>query len=484
MFTISLPTMSAVPQGWRARGKFATVLKCLVMLAVVAVLVATPADAKPVQLFGTDLVADLSDKVRPAVVAIEAVQYIRTRTFRGTGDPFFDQLFRGFFDDGFDNYQNNVIPQKGNGSGVIIDPKGYVLTNQHVIVGASEILVTLKEGKTVKAKVVGQDPQSDLAVLQIEGTTPWPHVPLGDSDKARVGEWVMAVGNPFGLGITVTVGVVSATERTLTIDRNRTFKNFIQTDAAINPGNSGGPLINARGEVIGINTAIIPYAQGIGFAIPVSSARRIIEELITFGAVKKIWLGLALQNLTKDLAEYLGIPADGVLITDVAAGSPAEKAGLQPGDVVLSVDHATVANKDQFNERMARLAPGLSTSFKVRRKGQEFVVAVEVREEPKQATESASGNLLGVAVVSITPALQQRHGLATSKGLLITTVQRESVAAVLGLRPGDVVVGVNQVRVSTPAALAQGLEEARRTGRIALTIMRGELSQTVVLDLQ
>ncbi|MBR4328677.1 MAG: trypsin-like peptidase domain-containing protein, partial [Candidatus Riflebacteria bacterium] len=221
--------------------------------------------AAPAELFGTTLIADISERVSPAVVAIESIHYVRTRRLYGSGDPFFDRFFSHLFDDDF-NGSNNVIPQKGSGSGVIISDDGYLLTNEHVISSADEILVKFGDGRSFKAKIVGKDKTSDLAVLKIESPDKLSYMNLGDSDTVRVGEWVIAIGNPFGLGITVTCGVVSAVKRDLSVDRDTNYRDLIQTDASINPGNSGGALVNSKGELIGINTAIMPSGQGIGFA--------------------------------------------------------------------------------------------------------------------------------------------------------------------------------------------------------------------------
>ncbi len=237
---------------------------------------------------------------------------------------FFDRFFSHLFDEDFTG-PNNVIPQKGSGSGVVISKDGYLLTNEHVISSADEILVKFGDGQSYKAKIVGKDKTTDLAVLKIEPKNNLSYVNLGDSDKVRVGEWVIAIGNPFGLGITVTCGVVSAVKRDLSIDRDSNYRDLIQTDASINPGNSGGALINSKGELIGINTAIMPSGQGIGFAIPVNRAKRIVNDLIKFGKVKKISVGLTVQNITKELAEYFNVPQNGVLVSSVAEGSVVSK---------------------------------------------------------------------------------------------------------------------------------------------------------------
>ncbi|HNV71943.1 MAG TPA: PDZ domain-containing protein, partial [Candidatus Ozemobacteraceae bacterium] len=322
---------------------------------------------------------------------------------------------------------------------------------------------------------------SDLAVLKAELPQGTANIPLGNSDSLRVGEWVVAVGNPFGLGITVTTGVVSALGRELSVDRERTFRNLIQTDASINPGNSGGALVNTRGELIGINTAILPYGQGIGFAIPVSSARRIIDDLMQFGAVRKTYVGLAVQEINEQLAEYLGIPREGILITDVASGSPSDKAGLVPGDVLLEIDGKPMRNTGDFKERIDRHGVGDTVRLKISRKGKTGECVLVLQE--KNAMRGVAGNRLGIHVSAITPALQQEFRLETDFGVVITGVSRGSLAERLGLEPGDVIQSVNQFLIRSAEDFQTLMEKLGRQRRVGMTVVRGALSQMLMFSL-
>ncbi|MBF0499382.1 MAG: Do family serine endopeptidase [Candidatus Riflebacteria bacterium] len=434
------------------------------------------------ELFGTSLIADVAAKVSPAVAAIDSVHYVRARP-RGFGDPFFDQFFGNLFGEEMEGFSNNVIPRRGSGSGVLIDAAGHLLTNQHVIDGADEVQVTLQNGKKYKASVVGQDSQSDLAVLKI-GVENASFAPLGDSDSLRVGEWVVAIGNPFGLGMTVTAGVVSALGRELSIDRNRTYRNFIQTDASINPGNSGGPLVNTKGEIIGINTAIFPSGQGIGFAIPVSSARRVIGDLLAFGSVRKVDIGVSVQAITDQLAEYLSIPHDGVLITEVIKGSSSEKAGLQPGDVIQSIDSKPLTRPDQLQEMINRHQIGESVKLSVHRKGAIADYEVTVQEHKTRGGALAAGkNFLGITVDSINPENTRQYHLQAEDGVVITDIVQGSIASGMGLQPGDVIQGVNGKHTATPEEFAKRMEQAPQHGRLMLHLIRDDLSQVLLIQI-
>ncbi|NLI78054.1 MAG: Do family serine endopeptidase [Candidatus Riflebacteria bacterium] len=429
-----------------------------------------PVAAAPAELFGTSLIADISERVRPAVVAVESVQYVRTRRRFGSGDPFFDQFFRHLFEDDFAG-SNNVIPRRGSGSGVVIASSGYILTSQHVIDGADEIQVKLQDGRKLKAALVGQDPGSDLAVLKVDASPALPHAPLGDSDAMRVGEWVIAIGNPFGLGITVTAGVVSALNRELSLDQSRTFRNLIQTDASINPGNSGGPLVNARGEVIGINTAIIPYGQGIGFAIPVSSVKHIIGELIAFGKVKKVFHGLSVQEITESLARYFEIPREGVLVTEVVPGSSADGAGLVPGDVILSIGGRKVTSPGDFQDALSRVSVGDTVPVEMRRKGRTDTVPMVLREMAARRS-----NPLGIGVIDLTPQVRARFRLRARSGVVVNLVEPGSVAESAGFEPGDVIQSVNQVALGSAAEFQSVMDRVSRGQRLLLQVVRGGVS--------
>jgi serine protease Do len=437
----------------------------------------TAANAAPSELFGTSLIADIAEKVSPAVVAIESVQYVRARRRAGSGDPFLDQFFGHLFDDDFMGH-NNVIPKRGNGSGVLISPDGHLLTNEHVIADADEIQVKLNNGKSFKATIIGKDTLTDLAVLKIEADNALPHIPIGDSSTMRVGEWVIAIGNPFGLGMTVTTGVISAINRDLSVDRTRSYKDLIQTDASINPGNSGGALINSRGELIGINTAIIPYGQGIGFAIPVNRAKRIVGDLMAYGKVKKAFLGVTVQRITPDLAKYFEIPEEGVLITDVARNSSAEKAQLVPGDVILEIDGKKIRNPSDFQEGIDDHRVGDKASIKIFRKGKEGVAEVEFRENP------AAKNPLGVTVSKITGELVRKYDLYVDEGCVITSVISGSAAERAGLRPGDVIHQANRTVTLDEKAFEAAMAQMAKEGRAVLRIIRGQTVNLLLVNAQ
>lgn len=447
------------------------------LLLIIFSLNSTAANAAPSELFGTSLIADIAEKVSPAVVAIESVQYVRARRRAGSGDPFLDQFFGHLFDDDFMGH-NNVIPKRGNGSGVLISPEGHLLTNEHVIADADEIQVKLNNGKSFKATIIGKDTLTDLAVLKIEADNALPHIPIGDSSTMRVGEWVIAIGNPFGLGMTVTTGVISAINRDLSVDRNRSYKDLIQTDASINPGNSGGALINSRGELIGINTAIIPYGQGIGFAIPVNRAKRIVGDLMAYGKVKKAFLGVTVQRITPDLAKYFEIPEEGVLITDVAKDSSAEKARLAPGDVILEIDGKKIRNPSDFQEGIDDHRVGDKVSIKIFRKGKEGVAEVEFRENP------AAKNPLGVTVSKITGELVRKYDLYVDEGCVITSVISGSAAERAGLRPGDVVHQVNRTVTLDEKSFEAAMAQMAKEGRAVLRIIRGQTVNLLLVNAQ
>jgi serine protease Do len=336
----------------------------------------------------------VAQQLRPAVVNIGTLSRARRPTPPppGTDDPFFQDFFKQFF--GADPPapkgpggpggpgQRPEFRMPAMGSGVIIDKRGLILTNFHVIKGADEILVRLSDKREYRGKVMGVDPKTDLAVIRFEPDHELRVAALGDSDALRVGEWAIAIGNPFGLDQTVTVGVISATGRS---DVGvATYENFIQTDASINPGNSGGPLINLKGEVVGVNTAIVAAGQGIGFAIPINMVKRVVDQLVEKGKVVRGWLGVALQPLSKELVQSLGLPgAEGALVASTIPDSPAAKAGLQQGDVVLSYDKTPVEDSHHLQRLVAETKVGKTVALEVWRKKQKVSVSTTVAEVPE-----------------------------------------------------------------------------------------------------
>jgi len=327
---------------------------------------------------GHNAIADIVEKVGPAVVNIDTVKMERTRVFNPFKDFDFgfgfdmDPEFKRFFED-------KIVPIKGAGSGFIIDKEGYIFTNEHVVRGADKIKVTLKDGRSFDGKVVGLDSTLDLAVVKISAHD-LPTISLGDSGAIRPGEWVIAIGNPYGFSNTVTAGIVSATGRTL---GELGKKDLIQTDAAINPGNSGGPLINIRGEVVGINVAIVAQAQGIGFAIPINSAKEVRDDLVSKGKVVRPWVGIYMRDMDEKIAAYLDLPvAEGVVITDVVKDSPGEKAGLKKYDILKEVDGEKIKNSNEIVGKIQKKKIGDNARFLIFRDGKNLTIDVKVKERP------------------------------------------------------------------------------------------------------
>lgn len=313
------------------------------------------------------------EKVSPAVVNIE------TSVTASSNDPFFDDPFFRYFLG--DNYLPKTNIAQGIGTGFIINEDGFVVTNQHVIDKADSITVNISENEKYNAKVVGQDYELDLAVLKIESNKKFGTLQMGDSDKIRVGEWVIAIGNPYGLDHTVTAGLVSAKGRPIKIE-DRIYKNLIQTDAAINPGNSGGPLLDTSGQVIGINTAVNAKGQGIGFAIPINTAKQVLNELINKGKVVRPYIGVWLQAVDQEIADYLDIPQEGVIIADVIPNSPASRAGLRKYDIILSIDGIKVMDGDQVNELVRKKDISENITLEVLRDGKHYSINIQLAEKP------------------------------------------------------------------------------------------------------
>lgn len=324
---------------------------------------------------GPNNIADMVEKVSTAVVNIE------TKVTVTTNNPFFnDPFYREFFGD---SMRPRTQVETGIGTGTIITDTGYILTNYHVVEGAESVSITLVgSNKSLPAKVVGYDDQLDLAVLKVDAGHKLPYLTLGNSDNTRVGEWVVAIGNPYGLDHTVTAGVISAKERPVTIEGRR-YKNFIQTDAAINPGNSGGPLLNTKGEVIAINTAVNVEAQGIGFAIPINTAKDVLNQLISKGKVVRPYMGVYLRDLSSELADYLGAPGtQGALVAEIIAGTPASKAGIKPGDLILEINGSSVSNATDLTERIGKMKVGDKVELKILREKKTINITVILDEKP------------------------------------------------------------------------------------------------------
>ena len=406
------------------------------------------------------------ETVSPAVVSISTEKTVGFSGFRErerfSGDPFeeFEDFFRRFFKE---HFPEREFKQKGLGSGMIINKDGFILTNEHLIheVDKDKIRVTLPDGRNLKAEIVETDKESDIAVLKIKGNN-LPVVTLGDSEKVKVGEWAIALGNPYGYALsqlnkkyepTVTVGVISATGRAIQAGRReiRTYSDLIQTDASINPGNSGGPLVNVWGEVIGINAAILSPSGGsigIGFAIPINKAKRILESIVKYGKVAWPWIGIYMQELTPELSQKFGVEK-GVLVADVIKDSPAEKAGIQAGDIVEKVNGKEVSSPLELKNEILKAEIGKPITLTLIRQGEKMEIIITPTEKPEKITptkeEAVEEKLLGIAVGGLTPDLRRKYDIGEDEeGVVITEVKEDSPAARVGLSPGDVIKEVNQ----------------------------------------
>jgi len=425
--------------------------------------------------------ADLAERLKPAVVNISTTKTIHTK--RGQFPSPLDRFFRG--DDFFNDFFGDVpreFKQNSLGSGFIISSDGYVFTNNHVIAQADKILVKLASGKEYEAKVIGKDAKLDIALIKIKAAENLPVVEIGDSDPVRVGDWVLAIGNPFGLAQTVTAGIVSAKGRVIGAGP---YDNFIQTDASINPGNSGGPLFNMEGKVIGINTAIVAQGQGIGFAIPISMAKGILPDLKAKGKVTRGWLGISVQDLSDDIARSMGRQSgSGALISDVFEGDPAARAGLKAGDIITEVNGKKITDSHELLLTIAGLHVGDKIAVKALRDGQEktFQVTVAERKEGAELAAAKQGTKedFGMTVQDITPDIARYLGVAKNTGVVVVEVEEGSPADEVGLQAQDVILQVNKVKITSVKEYAR--EIAKGGGKnILLLVKRGRSTFFVAL---
>ena len=433
-------------------------LLAVALLAAGSGLVQRPAEAADPFLRRTPTVRAV-EQVGPAVVNITTEQVVRGgNPFRGFGgNPTFERFFRDFF-----------VPRaprttQSLGSGVVIDRMRHVLTNEHVITRADRIFVTLADGRFFEANLVGADPNNDLAVLRVETDEEVPWIAPGDSDDLMVGEPVIAIGNPFGLSNTVTTGVISAQNRSIRA-QDRVYHGFLQTDASINPGNSGGPLLNAAGELIGINTAIYGGAEGIGFAIPIDAAERVVRELIRKGEIAPVWLGLDLQDLDEQISEVLEVPErlTGALVSRVRPGTPAAEAEIARGDVVTSVDGSGVANARGFYEILERSTTGQVLALGVWREGSVREVKVRSEEISDEAVTELGEQMLGMHL-----------RLVPGGGFAVREVRRQSGAARIGIEAGDRLLGINGKALDGEEALRRAVLDLRGRARALIVVQRG-----------
>src|SRR5215475_3202233 len=381
--------------------------------------------------------------------------------------------------------QERMPNSPGSGSGLIVDADGHIVTNNHVIGDATEIEVRLSDKSTLIGQVIGKDPDTDLAVIKVTPEHPLAYAKFGDSSSVRVGQWVLAMGNPFGLDRTVTLGVVSGIGRE-NINLSR-YENFIQTDASINPGNSGGPLFNLHGEVIGINTAIINFAQGIGFAIPSNMAKQVIQQLLAKGRVVRGWLGVGIQPLTPELARKFGVrEGEGVLVNEVFEKDPAASAGIKPGDIIVRIDGNPVDTPNRLSRLVAGLVPGATAKVEVVRDQVRLTLDVGLTERRDSAVVASLPQLrtevrLGLDVQDLTAGLAEKFKLRESKGVLITKVESGSLAQSEGLREGDLIKEVNRAEVGTVGEFSAAISKVRRGETVLLRVLREKRAFYVVL---
>ncbi len=457
----------------------------IVLLGVTSV--SQIANARP----APDSFADLAEKLLPSVVNISTSQMVAERQgpdFQFPPGSPFEDLFRDFMDRNGQGGQGGQAPQKRRatalGSGFIISPDGYIVTNNHVIDGADEITVRLHDGDTLEAELIGRDPKTDVALLKVEPKEDLPFVKWGDSDSARIGDWAMAIGNPFGLGGTVTAGIISARNRDI---NQGPYDDFIQTDASINRGNSGGPLFNLEGDVIGINSAIYSPSGGsvgIGFAIPAGIAQSVVDQLKEYGRTRRGWLGVHIQTVTEDIADSVGLDtATGAMVAGVSDESPAKAAGIKQGDVILKFDGKDVESMRRLPRIVAETKIGKDVDVEIWRDGKKQTVQVELGEleeevvaasaepsEGQEAPEIAEADIteLGMKVANVDDALRQRYNLAEgTEGVIVTEVAGDSYAAEKGVRPGDIIIEASHSSVSNVEdvtnAVKAALDDDKRT---------------------
>jgi serine protease Do len=423
--------------------------------------------------------SDLAEKVRPGVVNIQVVKKVKNIGFRNfPGNPFGGQNpFGDFFSPFSQGNPPGGFEQKGVGSGFIMSREGYILTNNHVVEEADQIKVKLSNGKEYEGKVIGRDPKTDLALVKIEGAPDLQSLSLGNSEDLKVGSWVVAVGSPFGLEQTVTAGIVSAKGRVI---GSGPYDNFIQTDASINPGNSGGPLVNLKGEVVGINTAIIAEGQGIGFAIPINMAKEIASQLQNQGHVTRGWLGVNIQEVTPELAKSFGLKDNkGALVSQVLPNSPAEKAGIEQGDVILQFDGKDVSDSKELPRIVASTPVGKSVMVKIARDGKvtdRQVKLGEMEEKAEVAKTPSTHKRLGIAVQNLTPEIAKGLGLKKETGVVVTQVEPGSPASDAGIQTGDVIRELNRKPVKDVEDFVQKIEKVKDQDSVLLFVQRGQNS--------
>ena len=440
----------------------------------------TSSFAAPIQNF-----TSIAKKVTPGVVNIRAVKVIKgeINRFNFFGRSPFDKNdpFNDFFNRPYRNKKN--FKQRSLGSGFIIDDEGYIVTNHHVIENANEITVVLKNKKEFKAEIIGHDPYTDISLIKIKTDREITPLPLGDSDVLEVGQWVVAIGNPFGLSHTVTAGIVSAKGR---IIGSGPYDDFIQTDASINPGNSGGPLLNMKGEVVGINTMIVAGGQGIGFAIPINMAKGIIEQLKSKGDVIRGWLGVTIQDLKPEIAQYYGIKGKkGALVLSVIPGDPAAEAGIRPNDIIIEVNGKKIESGRDITTTIANIGVGEVARITVIQNGKQKTVKVKIGKRPDshaalEQTQKEQGDELGLRLSEITPQMAHQLNLKEDSGIIVAEVSPNSKAEKAGILRGDVIVEINHKPIGNIQDFKKEVKYVKKSGIIAFLIKRGSTGLLVI----
>ena len=483
---MSISEMSA--KVFRANLLFFTLALIGAIFIIANYVTGSSAHAKSAEFFNAPASFNqLAEMVSPAVVNIRTV-----KTIKG-GGPVFRQFqrdprgrqgpFKDFFERFFGEDMQKEFKQPSLGSGFIIDKEGFVVTNNHVIEDADQIKVKLKDEREYDATIVGRDPNTDIALLKIDSGQDLPTAKLGDSDELKVGQWVVAIGSPFGLEHTVTAGIVSAKGRVI---GSGPYDDFIQTDASINPGNSGGPLLNLNGEVVGINTAIVAGGHGIGFAIPVNLAKGIIVALKTEGEVTRGWLGVAIQDLNGDMAEYYEVEnKKGVFVMDVFEGDPADKAGIKPKDIILEVNGQKIKTSRRLTSMIAGIPVGETAKIKILRDGKEKTVKVKIvkRDETKLASRGRpkeQAQEFGIRVSNLTPEIAQRLNIAETSGVIVTEIQSGGKGEEADIRVGDIIKEINRRPIETVSDYQEILSQVDSGESVNLFIRRKNTGFLVV----
>jgi serine protease Do len=466
----------------RQTTKFA---KYFVVLAMVGLMLgaglplAGAAKNAPVRMVPLNF-SDLADTVSPAVVHIKVEKTVKAggRSFGSSGqNPFGgNQQFKDFFGRHFGEQRQPDFKQPGQGSGFIIDKSGYIVTNNHVVAGADKITVVLKDETRHDAEVVGLDPVTDIALIKIDMKKSLPTVQLGSSADLRVGEWVAAIGSPFGLEHTLTAGIVSAKGRVI---GSGPYDDFIQTDASINPGNSGGPLINMQGKVIGINTMIIAGGQGIGFAIPVDQVKGIVSQLKSEGEVTRGWLGVTIQDLKGDLAQYYGVDGtSGVMVVDVVPGDPADRGGVKPKDIIMTVNGQKITTSRDLTNLAADLVVGDTANVTILRNGTPKTLEVKIGKRPltmaavSRNRHQQKDSDYGFEVTEVTPEIARRFNIKETAGVIVVGVAPDSKADAAGVRKGDIIIEVNRENVDSVKDFKDLIDQHKNRDGISLLVQR------------